>query len=365
MQQPNSPNSLQEASAPRSTRIPGLDLARAIALFGMVIVNFEISMGASGSGPAWLGALTGALQGRAAATFVVLAGVGASLGSARMRLAGDAQGRRAARLTLLKRGLFLFLVGSAFLSVWSADILHFYGIWLVLGAGLLFASPRTLGITLIAMLLGSAAFLLSGHFFDHWNLLSLTYRDQSVTGFLRNTFLDGWHPVVPWFALYVYGMWLGRLDLADPNIRRKLLIVSFTCAALLLGIEKLFAAELWFKFRPAHLLMTTSFPPTPTFIAFGICFATSVIMLTCLVTERFPRISAVFIPTGQLALTLYVAHVFLGLGTLEAMGRLQGQSLPFSVACALTFYALAVLGSYFWRKRFRRGPLEAIMRRIA
>ncbi len=356
---------LQEAPKARTTRIPGLDLARAIALFGMVIVNFEISMGALGSGPAWLSALTGSVQGRAAATFVVLAGVGASLGSARMRLSGEAQGRRAARLTLLKRGLFLFLVGTVFLSVWFADILHFYGIWLALGAGLLFVSPRVLAITLIAMLVGSAAFLLSGHFFDHWNLRTLSYRDESALGFLRNTFLDGWHPVVPWFALYVYGMWLGRLDLTNQDLRKKLLIITLVGGALLLGIEKLFAPELWFKFRPAHLLMTTSLPPTPTFIAFGICFATFVITLACNFADRFPRFSAVFIPTGQLALTLYVAHVILGLGSLEAMGRLHDQSLPFSVACAVGFYALAVAGSYLWRKRFARGPLEAIMRKVA
>lgn len=362
MQSPKTPDRLQQA---RSTRIPGLDLARAIALFGMLIVNFEISMGASGSGPAWLGVLTGALQGRAAATFVVLAGVGASLGSARVRHSGEAQAQAAARLTLLKRGLFLFLVGTAFLSVWSADILHFYGIWLALGAGLLFASARALVTTLTVMLLGSGAFLLSGQFFDHWSLLTLTYRDESAIGFLRNCFLDGWHPVVPWFALYVYGMLLGRLDLTDLNLRKRLLVASFVGATLLLGIEKLFAPELWFKFRPAHLLLTTSFPPTPTFIAFGICFATFVIILASNFADRFPRLSAVFIPTGQLALTLYVAHVFLGLGTLEAMGRLQGQSLPFSVASALVFYALAVLGSYLWRKRFQRGPLEAIMRRLA
>ncbi len=362
MSQPTTP---QEAPTARSPRIPGLDLARAIALFGMVIVNFEISMGASDSGPAWLGALTGSLQGRAAATFVVLAGVGASLGSARVRRSGEPQGRRAARLTLLKRGLFLFLVGTAFLSVWPADILHFYGIWLALGAGLLFASSRVLAITLIAILLGSSVFLLSGQFFDHWNLLTLTYADKSIAGFLRNSFLDGWHPVVPWFALYVYGIWLGRLDLANKNLRKKLLIITFAGAAVLLGIEKLFAPELWFKFRPAHLLMTTSFPPTPTFIAFGICFATFVIILACNFADRFPRFSAVFIPTGQLALTLYVAHVFLGLGTLEAAGRLENQSLPFSVACAVGFYACAAVGSYLWRRRFARGPLEALMRKVA
>jgi len=57
-------------------RIVGYDLARAIAIFGMVVVNFKIVMGAGQNGPAWLVSSVGLLNGRAAATFVVLAGVG-------------------------------------------------------------------------------------------------------------------------------------------------------------------------------------------------------------------------------------------------------------------------------------------------
>ena len=60
----------------RTGRLEGLDLARFFAFVGMVIVNFTIVMGAEGMGAeggegplAWF---TLALEGRAAATFVVL-----------------------------------------------------------------------------------------------------------------------------------------------------------------------------------------------------------------------------------------------------------------------------------------------------
>lgn len=80
-----------------SKRFDGLDLARAFAVFGMVIVNFKVVMTCvSGpddmygylrfigsltlkSDPAWLIAFTGSLEGRAAATFVTLAGGGTAL----------------------------------------------------------------------------------------------------------------------------------------------------------------------------------------------------------------------------------------------------------------------------------------------
>ena len=55
----------------------------------MVIVNFKIVMGAEQNGPGWLVALVGLLDGRAAATFVVLAGAGLSLMSHKGRMSAD------------------------------------------------------------------------------------------------------------------------------------------------------------------------------------------------------------------------------------------------------------------------------------
>ncbi|KQX68039.1 heparan-alpha-glucosaminide N-acetyltransferase domain-containing protein [Paenibacillus sp. Root444D2] len=57
-------------------RITGLDLARAISILGMMFVNYKISMGAEGSGPAWLSWFVSLFEGRASAVFVVLAGIG-------------------------------------------------------------------------------------------------------------------------------------------------------------------------------------------------------------------------------------------------------------------------------------------------
>ncbi len=70
------------------------------------------------------------------------------------------------------------------------------------------------------------------------------------------------------------------------------------------------------------------------------------------------------VSTGQLALTLYVAHVIIGMGTLEAFGCLEQRSLIFSVNCALAFCVLSVAFAHLWASRFKRGPLESIMRRL-
>ena len=73
---------------PNATRLDGLDLARFLAFAGLVSVNFKVVTGAwdaatagtsAAAGPGALGILVGALEGRAAATFVVQAGVGLGL----------------------------------------------------------------------------------------------------------------------------------------------------------------------------------------------------------------------------------------------------------------------------------------------
>ena len=64
-------------------RLDGLDLARFLAFVGMVIVNFKIAMGADKTNGGVLGQFTEALEGRAAATFVVLSGIGLGLAAVR------------------------------------------------------------------------------------------------------------------------------------------------------------------------------------------------------------------------------------------------------------------------------------------
>jgi len=55
-----------------SSRLDGLDLARLVAFVGMVIVNFNVVMGGQADA-GFLSVFVQALEGRAAATFVVLA----------------------------------------------------------------------------------------------------------------------------------------------------------------------------------------------------------------------------------------------------------------------------------------------------
>ena len=84
-----------------------------------------------------------------------------------------------------------------------------------------------------------------------------------------------------------------------------------------------------------------------------------------MLTEKYPdaKWTRPFVATGRLALTLYVAHLIIGRELLKALGVLD-KTLPFAISSAVIFCICAVIFSYYWSKRFERGPLEWGMRRI-
>ncbi|MCL1593281.1 MAG: heparan-alpha-glucosaminide N-acetyltransferase domain-containing protein [Actinomycetia bacterium] len=356
-----------------SRRITGLDIARAFAIIGMVLVNFKVTMGADSGDPGWLRMFAALFDGRAAATFVVLAGIGASLGSRRARLSRDTDQQNVARVTLAKRGLFLFVLGWLFYQVWPADILHFYGVYLAIGAIVLFASSRMLIGLATAATAVAFLFIVTFDPFANWDLTDLSYVGITTpAGFLRNLFFDGFHPVFPWIAFYLFGMWLGRTDLRDRLWRRTLAIWS----GVIVVVGEVAA---WFVLGPKGSSLTSldgeswrwlfsvePIPPLPLYLAVGGATAVLVIMGSIWIGEHVSaRVMQPLVSTGQLALTIYVAHIFVGMGVLESMGRLEDQTLSWAVGTSIAFSIAAIVFSWVWRRHFERGPLEWTMRRIA
>ena len=115
------------------------------------------------------------------------------------------------------------------------------------------------------------------------------------------------------------------------------------------------------------LVTTDPMPPGIFYMCVAGGLAVIVVMLCLNFTEERSNslMVTLFYPFGQLALTHYVGHVVIGMGLLEAFGFLEGQTLLFSIGCALAYGLSAVIFSYYWRKRFRKGPLEMVMRKIS
>ena len=137
------------AQAGNSARLDGLDVARGFAFIGMVLVNYGVVMAMGSRDPEWIRELREACTGRAAALFVLLAGAGLSLMICRAQERDAAQGARDARRVYARRALVLLIGGYAFYPFWEGDILHYYGVYLALGAWL--APLRSRWLLLLAL----------------------------------------------------------------------------------------------------------------------------------------------------------------------------------------------------------------------
>src|SRR5438067_73697 len=143
----------------RPPRLPGYDVARALAVWGMVAEHFALVLAAAPWGPAWLAAAAGFLN----------------------------------------------------LAVWPGDILRVYGVGLLLAALCLDAPARRLWLIAVAFALSFILLCCVLDYEAHWEWDMLTYRGLwTPAGVVRNLFFDGFLSVFPCAGLLCVGLCLGR-----------------------------------------------------------------------------------------------------------------------------------------------------------
>lgn len=353
-------------------RIIGIDVARALAVIGMIIVNFKIVFGEHGA--SWLKTVAHLFDGKAAATFVILAGVGLALMTKSAIKDQNKEKLKTARIKIIKRSIFLFVVGLSYVWIWPADILHFYGIYMLVALFFINRPSKQILIGSISIIVLYPLLLLLFNYEAGWNFSSLEYTDfWTIKGFFRNLLFNGFHPVLPWTAFLLFGLWYGRQDLHNGVFLKKSLWVS---AAVFISIQIVSTGLIYFlsKGNPEAIasltpvLGTDPMPPMPIYMINGISISILIISICILLAKRYEnsRIIKALNKTGQLALTFYVAHVILGMGIIEEMGSLKlGEySIGFSISYAFLFSLLCIVFAQIWLNYKKSGPLEWLMRKL-
>jgi uncharacterized membrane protein YeiB len=348
------PGTAEAVAATR--RIRGIDLARAMAIIGMVAVHFTLSDPAGAGGES--AALPTGPHGRAAILFGLLAGVGITLldrsrSASRPRTRQKLLWRAAILLPLglvlqaldhgiaviLQNYALLFVVGMAAIALTDRALVAAAGILLVLGpavhvaaetamAGTTFGEPAALGVPPAALVLAL--------------LLTSTY------------------PLVTWSAPLLVGMVIGRLDLLDARVQARVLAVSTVLALALLWGGAVLAGLVPAGGPSWAALAVDPAPHSQSFVWLWQATAAAVAALAaCLVlTELAPRLLSPLVALGQLALTVYVGHLLL---IAAAPARVRVDDVAGAGVRVLAFTAFAALFAWAWRLRFRRGPLESAL----
>ncbi len=344
-------------------RDDAIDVARAIAILGMFLIHAVLVLAAAypRSGP--LAFVLWVCDGRAAATFVTLAGFGVA------RLAGKYPAALA-DVTLRKRALILWIMGVLNLIIWPGDILRIYGVALLLAPMMLRWSTRTRVLVSIALMVFFSVGMLLLDWTRHWDLQSLTYIGVwSVEGFIRNLFFDGFRPVVPWLAFFLLGTVLAELSLHDVRLQRRLVVFGLLVLGVSLGLS-IGLDRLLIRFAPQvdaltreGLVGTTSLPPLPLFMLSAIGTTSLLLGAVLLLIPVAPAsVVTILAATGRRALTWYVLHVVV-LASLYATGAKNALSTTNALLVGVALFG----GAAWWSGQHRTtsGIFEGMMRRLS
>lgn len=330
---------------PARARIDGLDVARAIAIFGMFAAH--VGDVATPAGWPWLSVA----HGRASALFAVLAGVSITLMlTRRAGVPGNLAPASAVshtRWRVAVRGLILIPLGYVLTAVGTPVdvILANLGVMFLLSLVAFRWSAAWLWV-------GAALFLLLGQ----WAVREIV---PVVTGWgiqglpVIEKLWSEHYPALSWMGYILAGMAIGRLALTARRTQVFLGAAGIIGLGVTAGIvlaaggADAVAESLW--------LSTDAHTYTPVEMAGNLASACLVIAV-CLWLGQVARPAMwPLMAAGSMALTLYVAHIFV----LAAVGS-EMVYQPTNVAY-LALCLGAVAFASLWRWLVGQGPLEKMM----
>jgi uncharacterized membrane protein YeiB len=360
-----------------SARTPSLDVARALALIGVVVMNYHAYLNPKSayfqvSPSVWdrlFNPLSGILTSRFAAAFVVIAGIGVSLMTNKARESNDAAAMRNYRLVLFRRGLLLYVIGYGLQWIWPGTILFYYGAYFMLAAFIVAQRTRAL-IVIAAVCVASAAALsvwranemLAGNP-TAW----LSPNPNTPRNLMIRTFLDYTHPIFPWFAFFCAGLILGRSWSRFSLFRQQLLAISFAVLVIAHGLRALLTPKnptTTAQFLRKTLVSTQPFDRGALYVigtlATVLCALVCVVWITDGVSTQ--RLTQSLARAGQMSLSIYLAHIAFFNLIVNRLHWVRSTGLDTTLALSIAFYLVALSMGSWWVSRYGRGPAERAYR---
>lgn len=316
-----------------SKRMIGLDIARFIAILGMVIVHAstdlvvlpierlhpDMSITPPDS-PLWAYFLQIIFTERARPLFIFIAGIGISILMSR-------KGRKAKVVViravyLLSLGIILVIIG------WSDIILCIYGFMFFLGAGMYRLRSGTLIFLSLLLFVLPFPIMIESDFYGTSYILSQ-------------------------MSFFLIGLVIGRQNLRNKKTKNQLMMAGSILE--ILGLVGLYLKQ-------GSLLGVERGSPTLIALsgisAFGFCF---LILALCLKVKGTSLLSKLIAITGGMPLTVYSLHAVL----FTILSHILKVNLSQATFISLGYVFLALIGTNLWARLGYKGPLETLMRRVS
>ena len=361
----------------RPTRIPSLDVTRAIALVGVVVMNYHAYLNAEKafypSFPSLaeriFNPLSGIMTTRFAATFVLVAGMGIALLVQSAMQSGNTTLIRAAQMKLARRGLFLYAVGAAVQWIWPGTILFYYGAFFLIAAAICTWSNRSLiAVAVVSVAVSTGLTAWRGYRSFSGDLTQwLSPTPSSPRNLLIRTFFDYTHPVFPWITFICAGIILGRNLPRLTQLRTQIMMWSGV-TLLLTYFIRTFAMPDSNAARTDYVLQrvlsTNNHDHAVLHVTATLAVALLAFCIVSLITDsRKDNQAVAFLArTGQMTLSIYLAHVFIFNLVVNWLNWVRPTGLDTALALSLAFYVVAVPISSLYFRKFGIGPFERVYR---
>lgn len=388
----------------RVPRLVALDVARGLALLGMVSVHVEYES------TAWWTTIS---SGRAAILFITLAGVVVSM----LHRRGSAS---AAPGYLRRRGALLVVVGLLmFRTYWGSSILHYYGVLFLIAPWLLRRTTRCLAA------MAGAAFTLGPVLIvavePHLGWIDSLPEVSTFVAETVSQMTVRLYPLTVWIGFFLVGVIVGRCDLARRRTGLRLagigvaLAVAATLVSVALpwhpapsdvpgysapaapanpdSVEGYLSLSngAWYTAQPTgdgtwakveqlsagkdgagegtggsdwgslNDLEAHSHRTPWALQSLGIALA--VIGLLLALPRRALRLLRPIATVGSMTLTAYLVHPFLVQDVWEWTGAAENPGLQGPLM--LGFLAVLVLGAVAIRARWSQGPFEWLLKKLS
>ena len=336
------------------SRVSGIDIARAVAIVGMVMAHIGPIRTAGGG---VLGELYRIPHGRASILFVVVAGIGISLlASSRASTGARSTGARLAwRLViLLPLGLALQAMGTG-----VAVILQYYALYFLIAIVVVRLPVRALlGLAAAMSVVGPVAVLLARRLRPEW---FGPIPEWSAFGQIaRDLVISGTYPGLVWIVPLLIGIWVGRQDLRSAIVPARLLLGGAALAAGAYGLRYSIEGVAGAASSRAEWLALAAIEPhnkMPLWVLSATGIAVALVGGATLLARTAPRALWPLVAMGQLALTVYVAHLLILWQQPEWLRR---TGFPEAWELVGVFLVGTLVFASLWRAFFPRGPLETM-----
>ena len=406
-------------------RIPALDIARGVALFGILLMNITaFGLPHAYSDPTNAGGAEGAdrwswiittmfFEGTQRGLFTLLFGAGVILMTASL----EASGRPNAQDIYFRRNLWLVVFGiiHGFVLLWTGEILFYYGVTALFVYGLRHARPRTL----LGLAIGGLVLTMAWNGLDTWNGLK-KHREYIVADSLKSAgdsltaeqagAIEAWQGLLKEFKPdsakiqkevdAKQGSYWDVMKFQAPQLTRFqswwLYRYFFDYFSMMLIGMVLFKTGIISASRP------TRFYGTLVLLGYGVGLTVNCVEVSHILQENFSVLSflktGVTYDLGRIPMTighlgmlmLFARGSWFGWlrNSLAAVGRMAFTNyIMTSIICAFVFYGFGfglygelprhqlyyVVGAIWlfqlivsplWLQRYRFGPLEWLWRRL-